>query len=183
LTTKKIVDVYASVLLEGSKAQDDVFDVAGELQAVLESARSSVKLNDALNDAGIPVETKIDLLKQLYPGLSSVVVVALKLMFERAEFKLLAKVRDVYADMAEKALGAQFVDVTTAVGMDAATRKQLSDKYSAQLGCDILIREHVDPKLIGGIVISTHGRVLDASVSAQLNRAQRVLASVSGGEA
>ncbi|MDR1016598.1 MAG: ATP synthase F1 subunit delta [Coriobacteriales bacterium] len=184
LITKRVVEVYAGVLLEAAQAdgRETVFALAGQLQQLIETVRGSVELEEALQDQGIAAEAKVDLARRLFPADADCLFALLKVMFERDDLKLLAQVRDAYTAGAEAALGAQFMDVTTAVPLDAATRQGLLDKYQQEFGCDVLLREHVDAKLIGGIIISTHGRVLDASVSAQLKRARRVLSQVRGGE-
>ena len=46
-----------------------------------------------------------------------------------------------------------------------------------------MLREHVNPSIIGGIVLSARGKRIDASVSAQLEKVRSALSSVkTGGE-
>ena len=54
----------------------------------------------------------------------------------------------------------------------------------ADLGHEVILREKVDPSIIGGIIISTHGHRIDASIASQLETARTVLsAAPTGGEA
>jgi F-type H+-transporting ATPase subunit delta len=61
------------------------------------------------------------------------------------------------------------------VELDDGLRDGIRKKYSAQFGKGVLLREHTDPSLVGGIVLSAHGRRIDASVASQLESARVVL--------
>ena len=73
--------------------------------------------------------------------------------------------------------------MTTVVELDDALRQTIKSKYAAQFGKDVMLREHVDPSILGGIVLSARGKKIDASVSAQLEQVRVALSSVkTGGE-
>lgn len=74
---------------------------------------------------------------------------------------------DRYVADLESALarhGRTVVDVTTARPIDETLRERIA----SLVGGAADIREHVDPELIGGIIIKTPESVLDASVRTQL---------------
>ncbi|MFZ1458462.1 MAG: F0F1 ATP synthase subunit delta [Candidatus Saccharimonadales bacterium] len=73
-------------------------------------------------------------------------------------------VADIEAALAR--YGQTVVDVTTARPLDAVLR----DHISAMISGQTTIREHIDPDLIGGIIIKTPDSVLDASVRTQLRQ-------------
>lgn len=74
------------------------------------------------------------------------------------------------------------VDVTTAVPMDAELRGKVRDKCAADFNAPIFLVEHVEPKIIGGIILEAHGKRRDASVRAQLVSIRKSLsASMTGG--
>ena len=62
-------------------------------------------------------------------------------------------------------------------------REQVKDKLVADLGKDVVLREKVDPAIIGGIVMSSGGLRIDASIASQLENARCVLSAAhTGGE-
>lgn len=69
------------------------------------------------------------------------------------------------------------VDVTTAVPMDAELRKKVHDKCAADFDAPIFLVEHVEPKILGGIIIEAKGNRRDASVRAQLVNIRKTLSS------
>ena len=66
---------------------------------------------------------------------------------------------------------------------DIARIVKAADKLSADLGHGVRLNESVDASILGGFIISTHGKRMDASVKTQLNHARQVLKTAStGGE-
>ena len=69
------------------------------------------------------------------------------------------------------------VDVISAVSLDEHLREVIKNKLSRDLGSDILLREHVDKSILGGIIMSAHGKRLDASMATQLEHARVALST------
>lgn len=67
------------------------------------------------------------------------------------------------------------VEVTSAVPLDAQLRSSIVKKVSAKLGRSVYLMEHVDPAIIGGLVLTVGDERHDASVRAQLESMREVL--------
>ena len=97
----------------------------------------------------------------------------------------LSLVTQIYGDlktMLESDEHVVTVDVTTAVPMDAELRSKVRDKCAKDFGTPVYLIEHVEPKIIGGIILEANGHRRDASVRAQLTGVRKSLAaSLSGG--
>lgn len=167
--------VYAQTLLDAAKASDRVLTIAGEFDDLRTTVRGSIELRKTLTDRTLPEDTKRAIVAELFVGFSPELLAVFNVMVEREDLAVLPRVNEVYRGLAEEALGATIIDVTTVVELDDALRDQIVSKYSAELGTGILLREHTDPSLIGGIVLSTHGKRIDASVLSQLESARHVL--------
>ncbi|NLG10897.1 MAG: ATP synthase F1 subunit delta [Coriobacteriaceae bacterium] len=175
--------VYAEVLLEAAKASDVVFELGGQLEQVLKTVRGSIDLRTTLSDHTIDPSIRYAIVQEVFADYDPALLSALRVMVERDDVALLSKVNEAYNNLAEEALGAVIIDVTTVVELDDALRDKIETKYAAAFNKDVLLREHVDPSIIGGIILSTHGRRIDASVISQLETARVVLSTVtSGGE-
>ena len=71
----------------------------------------------------------------------------------------------------------------TAVELDDHLREVITKKAEADLGTNVVLREHIDKSLLGGILMSANGKRIDASVLSQLESARNVLKlSTDGGE-
>lgn len=167
--------VYATVLLEAAKASDNVFAVAGEFDELLTAVRSSIELRTTLSDATIALDAKKAIVSEIFAGFAPELLATFEVMVDRGDLAVLARTHEKYLALAEEALGATIIDVTTIVPLDDTLRGHIKSKYSAELGTNILLREHIDSNLLGGIVLSTHGKRIDASVLAQLENAKHAL--------
>ncbi len=75
------------------------------------------------------------------------------------------------------------VDVTTAVPMNAELRRKVRDKCAADFDAPIFLVEHVEPSIIGGIILEARGHRRDASIKAQLVNIRKTLgSSFAGGD-
>lgn len=167
--------VYAEVLLGAAKASDNVFAVAGECDELLAAVRGSMELRTTLLDATVALDAKKAIVSEIFVDFAPELLAVFEVMIERNDLAALARTREQYLVLAEEALGATIVDVTTIVPLDDTLRGLIKSKYSAELGTNILLREHIDSNLLGGIVLSTHGKRIDASVLSQLESAKHTL--------
>ena len=167
--------VYAEVLLEAAKGSGDVLSVDAELGELLGAVRNSVNLRNALNDKALGLESKKAIIQDVFVGFKPELLSVFEVMVERSDLAALARTSETYTDLAEKELGATIIDVTTVIPLDDSLREMIVAKYSAEFGTDVLLREHIDSSIVGGIILSTHGKRIDASVSAQLENARHTL--------
>lgn len=167
--------IYAEVLLEAAQATDEVFVVAGQFDELVTTVKGSIELRNALTEETLPHEAKKEIIAGIFTGYAPALLTIFLVMVERDDLAVLTHAYDTYVSLAEEALAAIIIDVTTVVPLDDALREKIIQKYSMQLGTGVLLREHVDSQLVGGIILSTHGKRIDASVSSQLENARQVL--------
>lgn len=171
-------EVYAKVLLEAAESSNKVLAIAGEFDELYLTLRGSIELRSVFSDNTVPLETKKAIASEVFAGYSSELIALLGVMIERQELQALGRTHESYTALAEEALGAVIIDVTTVIELDDELRSKIKTKYSEQLGTGVLLREHIDPSLIGGIILSTHGKRIDASVQAQLENARHTLSKI-----
>ncbi len=181
--TRQEVSTYATCLLEAARAEDAVFEVGTQLQNALLIVRANMRLRDALKEPSIPSAKRIEVLEDVFGNCDAALVEVLHVMVERDDIQLLSRVCEEYGVLSEQDLNAVIVDVTSAVALDDHLREVLTTKLSEDFGSDILLREYVDPSILGGIIMSTHGERIDASMTSQLEHARGVLSTeLSGGD-
>lgn len=180
---KQKVTTYADCLLKAAQKADRVFEDIEAIKEVRKAVAASSQMREFLLDAKVPAANKSALVKDVLSGLAPEVVSVVAVMAERGDTKLLSRIAVAYEAAAEKALDMVVVDITTAVPLDDHLRDVISTKLSADLGHSVRLNETVDRSILGGIIMSTHGKRMDASVKTQLVRANQVLATAStGGE-
>ncbi|HET6497581.1 MAG TPA: ATP synthase F1 subunit delta [Coriobacteriia bacterium] len=185
MTTSEIARTYARVLYDLASVADAV-DAADEgVRAAADAVRSHVDLRMALTDPGIPSDKKRAVVREVFgeaatPEVVSVVTLAV----DRGHTRLLDDVARIFSDIAEKERGIVAAEVTTAIPLDDGLRSSIKEKLVAALGRPVSLHERVDASIVGGIIITVGGRVLDGSLSSQLEAIRAGLSTApQGGEA
>ncbi|MEG1826584.1 MAG: F0F1 ATP synthase subunit delta [Gordonibacter sp.] len=181
------VATYASVLLGGAYeagGQSAVLEVRDQLEDILRATRSSMDLSTMLEDtSSYTAEQRTQVVRGVFAECNPVLVDVLAVMAERGDGALITRVWESYNDQLERRLNVSVVDVTTVVALDDKLRDLIINKTAADLGTDVVLREHIDQSLLGGILMSANGKRIDASVLTQLESARNVLKlSTDGGE-
>lgn len=185
MTTSEIARTYARVLYDLATAADAVDAADAGIRTAAEAVRGHIDLRTALTDTGIPAEKKRDIVRQIFgetvtPEVVSIVTLAV----DRGHTDMLGDVARIFGEIAESERGIVVAEVTTAVPLDEALRASITDKLAAALARPVSLRERVDAGIVGGIIIKVGGRVLDGSLSAQLDAVRANLSTApQGGEA
>ena len=98
-------------------------------------------------------------------------------MKDESDLTLLDQVYDDLKTMLDNEDETVTVDVTTAMRMNSELRRKVRDKCAKDFGAPVFLVEHVEPKIIGGIIIEARGNRRDASVRAQLMNIRKTLSS------
>ena len=186
LIVKEEVAVYAAVLFDGAfeaGGQEAVLEVRDQMVRVAEAMRTNMELSVALSDPGYTPEQRGELARNVFAGCNPVLLDVLAVLAERGDAALLPRVLENYAEQLQSKLNLCVVDVTTAVPLDDALRRIITEKAEADLDTNVVLRESVDKSILGGIIMSTNGKRIDASVASQLDHARNVLKTTTyGGE-
>jgi len=178
---KQIVATYAEALFEAATAARNVDAVAGQLADVVRTVRAHVELRDALLGEAVPAATRSSIVREVFSAYDPALVALLGVMAERGNFDLLSSVTDAYVAIAEDRRGTVAIEVTTVVELTDELRTAIKTKYATDLGREVVLHEKVDQAIVGGIVISTGGRTLDASLASQLEAARVALSTAHTG--
>ena len=186
LVIKEEVATYASVLLDAAAeagGQDAVLEVRDQAEQIVGFMRSNMDLSNALEDTSYTAEQRERIARGVFAPYDPVLVDVLAVMAERGDIALFSRVLRSYEEQIEGKLNIAVVDVTTVVPLDDSLREVIKKKAEADLGSEVVLREHIDKSILGGIIMSANGKRIDASVLSQLESARNVLKlSTDGGE-
>lgn len=186
LVIKEEIATYASVMLDAAAqagGQDAVLEVRDQAEQIVGFMRSNMDLSSALEDTSYTPAQRAEIARGVFASYDPVLVDVLAVMAERGDIALLSKVLKSYEEQIESKLNIAVVDVTTVVPLDDSLREVITKKAEADLGTDVVLREHIDQSILGGIIMSANGKRIDASVLSQLESARNVLKlSTDGGE-
>ncbi len=184
LVEREQVATYASVLLDAACEEGDkdrALTIRNELNLVTQVIRSSLGACDALSDSMKTPQELNKKVHELFADCDPLLVEVLAVMAERQDIGKLARVCADYEEQLHNRLNVTVVDVTTAVVLTKVLRDKITKKLSADLGTDVVLNEHVDASILGGIIMSANGRRIDASITAQLDHARSMLTKITDG--
>lgn len=182
----EIIAAYANTALDAahnSGGRDVVVEVRNQLIQILDVMATNIKLRLTLDDEGYSPEQRADVARSVFEGFNPILVELLAVMASRGDVEKLRRVYNDYESMIVSKLDFNVVDVTTVVDLDDNLRTVIKSKIEADLGRDCVLVEHKDPSIMGGIIMSTMGNYIDASLRSQFDKARIVLKEkTDGGE-
>lgn len=179
------IAAYANAAIDGAYAaggREAVVQVRNQMTQILEYMATNIKLRLSFDDESYTEEQRESLVRNVFGDFDPILVELMVVMAKRLDMSLLRRVHGQYEEYIESKLNFNVVDVVTVVDLDDNLRTVITNKAESDLGRDCVLVEHVDPSIQGGIVMSTRGRYVDASVRSQLDRARSVLKEKDGGE-
>ena len=178
LVIKEQIATYTSVLFEAAKGAggaEAVLEVLGEAKQIVAALRENAALEETLKDSAYSSEQRASIARNVFAGCNPALVDVLAVMAERGEADYLARVAEGLEQKMADELNLVVVDVTTAVELDDHLRGIIKEKAERELGKDVVLSEHVDKAMLGGIIMSTSSERIDASLLTQVENARNAL--------
>lgn len=160
---------YASALFKLTKKDNLTDSVLGEFRSILEILSANPGFKDFLDAPQILDKNKKNLLKDLFKGkISEVLLSFLTLLVDRKRIAYLLDMFPEYERMAKEDKGIVMAEVTTAIPTDEALYHRLKEKLEGKTKKKIEMINKVDPEIIGGVVVILGDKIIDHSIRHQL---------------
>jgi F-type H+-transporting ATPase subunit delta len=152
-----------------------------ELDRLVKAFAVEKRLALLLQSPSLPTAKKKAVLADLVAllELSGEISNFLGLLQSKDRLRYLPQIEAEFRRQADEASGVQRVQVYTAIALQDSERKTLTGSLAARSGRQIVLEEHCDPALIGGLQVELNGQVLDGTVRTQL---QRIAKTITEGE-
>jgi F-type H+-transporting ATPase subunit delta len=163
---------YAKALEEAAAEADALEGVGTELERLATLWRQDPAIAAFFGNPGILLRDKAETLKGLSQrmALSPLVARFLDLLLSRHRMQALLGVARLYRDLMNKRLGRVQAAVRTAVPLAPDLQEGLRRRLAQVLGRTVLLEPHVDPAILGGIVVQVDSTVYDGSLRTQLKQ-------------
>lgn len=184
LVVKEEIATYAGVLFDAASDRgglEAVLEVRSQMEAVIGAMRADMGLASTLSDPDAADDVRYELAKGAFGACEPELGEVLAVMAQRRDLDLLPRVLETLNGLMAEKLGTVVVDVTTVVPLDDELRRIIKEKTEADLGANVVLREHIDKAILGGIIMSTGEKRIDASIISQLNHARNVLKETTDG--
>src|ERR1700722_2600100 len=119
---------------------------------------------------------KQDALGHLLEGADESFVNFLKLLIENPRMPVIFRARQQFDHLWEQENKVLPVEITSAIELDQATTENLGREIGQRAGRRGTLAAHVDPNILGGIVLRVGNSILDASIRNRLEQLRRQVA-------
>ena len=160
---------YAEALLELARKAGDLRG-GGELaEQVADAMETDRRLRIFLESPRVSGQQKKDVIQKAFGGaLPRDFVRFLQALVTHRRQMLLPVIAHEYNDLVDEVEGRVHASVTVAREADDADRQVIAKHLSRALGKDVVPHFHVNPAILGGVVVRVGDTVLDGSVRRRL---------------
>lgn len=160
---------YANALFGAAEKRGVTEPVLSDLLSLRELEIKGPSLQEFLESPSILDEHKEALAEKILRGRSEELTVQLVLlMLRKGRIQHLPLVLDPFRKLVEARLGQERAAVVSAVPLDASTLERMRLGLEKVTGKKIQVVTEVDPSILGGVVVTVGGKILDSSLRTRL---------------
>ena len=163
---------YAGALFDLAKDKGELAEIAGDLKTIEALAADSEDLTRLLENPAFAREDKVKALVAVAEkvGLTKTATGFIGTMAQNGRAGDLIGAAKHFDELYAKERGVKRAIARTASDMSADQRARLEQVLAKAVGGDVELETEVDPALVGGIQLRIGSTLIDASVSAKLDR-------------
>jgi F-type H+-transporting ATPase subunit delta len=169
-TSSHVAHVYSEALYRAAEQQGRVEEVRGELDSLVKEVfRRAPALELILASPAISRERKKEVIDQVFGGRASDLFLhTLQVLNGHDRLGLLRHVVATFDTLCDQKAGRMMVEVRSAVPLSDEQRGRLNDLLRQVAAREPVLRETIDPDLLGGLVVQAGDWVYDASMRTKL---------------
>ena len=166
--TTTVARPYAEAIAHLAKSANG-WQSWSDMLALAARAAADPQIADLITNPGVSAQTVADIIVAACgDGLNAEGANFVHLLAENKRFTMLPEIGRLFESLKADAEGVLEANIATAYSLSAEQMAGLVAKLEAKLGRKIEASQHVEPDLIGGVVIQVGDEVMDASVRGKL---------------
>lgn len=173
---RRVAVRYAGALLASAKQAGVLDGVADSFAAVVGVFEANRDLVTFLDSPQVAEQEKKDLLRNVFGGkVEDLLLTFFYLLIDKNRIENLKDIGEAFAGLYEKEQGVLRAKVITAVPLAEDLAAGIVARLAAMTGRRILLEKKVDPRVLGGACVTMDGKILDGTISANLDRLRKQL--------
>ena len=166
----QIARPYASALFDIANSSNSIPQVEAGLNAIASLANDSQDFSRFLRSPVINTDQKATAIQAILSKANADKTVTnfVSVVARNGRLFALPAIITAFRERAAQARGEITADVTSAVALSAAEVASLADTLKAKIGKSVTLNQHVDPSLIGGLVVKVGSQMIDSSLKTKL---------------
>ena len=160
---------YAETLLELAQKAGDLRGWGEMIERVADGMESDRRVRQFLESPRVSAQRKNEIMQKAFGAqLPRNFVRFLQALVTHRRQMLIPEIARQYGDLVDEVEGRVHASVTIARDPDEADRQLIVTQLSRTLGKDVVPHFHVNPSIIGGVIVRVGDTVLDGSVRRRL---------------
>ena len=172
----ELAQVYGRSLFEVAREQGKLDELREQLGQFADALEANRELAIFFFSPYFSTKEKQDALGRALDGADEAFVNFLKLLIENHRMPVIFRIRAHYEQLWEEENRTLPVEITSAIELDQATTDNLGRTIGERTGQKVNLAAHVDPDIIGGIIVRVGNSILDASIRTRLEQLRRQVA-------
>jgi len=173
---EEIAEVYARALFQVAKEREVLDTVHDQLGQFADALAESRDLAVFFFSPYFSTKEKKQALARAVTDAEPTFMNFLEALLERHRMPAIFRIRTRLDSLWEEENKLLPVEVTSAVELDEATVRSIGDRVGDQTGRKVELASHVDPDILGGVVLRVGNFILDASIRNSLEQLRKQVA-------
>lgn len=173
---EELAQVYARSLFEVAREQGKLDVLREQLGQLADALDANRELAVFFFSPYFSTKEKQEGLGRLLDGADPVLLNFLSLLIENHRMPVVFRIRTEYGRLWEEENKTLPVEITSAIALDEQTTASLGSTIGERTGRKVTLAAHVDPDILGGIIVRIGNSILDASIRNRLEQLRRHVA-------
>jgi F-type H+-transporting ATPase subunit delta len=173
---EELAQVYARSLFEVGRDQDKLDTLREQLAQFADALDGNQQLAVFFFSPYFSTVEKQEGLGRMLTDADESLLNFLGLLIENHRMPVIFRIRQEYERLWDQENLVLAVEITSAIELDQATTETLGRTIGERAGRKVTLAAHVDPEILGGIVVRIGNSILDASIRNRLEQLRRHVA-------
>lgn len=168
---------YGKALFELCEELSTTDRALGDMATIKQLLSDNPDYLKLLDTPAVSKEERVALADEAFGSLDPYVVNLVKILTEKHSVHLFPKIAEEFSALYDESRGIERAEAISAVKLSDEQEKRLTERLEAMTGKRVVLRNTVDPSILGGLKLRFSGRQLDGSVKARLESFEKSLKS------
>lgn len=169
MAAKDIARVYASSLVDLGTENKILPDLEEEIKFIAGMIADDRNFRHFLTSPGITKDAKKEFIEKIFKGkLSDDMVNFIKVLIDNDRQSAIVEIYETFTELIDDANNRQRVTIITSIDLDSTLKSKMAAKLKDVFKKEIIIKEEIDPSILGGIIIKVGDTVIDGSLAKDL---------------
>ncbi len=170
----KVASRYAKSLIDLALEQGNLEVVKQDMEQFVATLRANGELQAVLKNPIMKQDKKRNILDALFGGkIHPSIVAFFHIMVRKGRSGILYATAREFIREYNEVKGIVYATVVSATKLSAANLDGLRKVIASEINAEVVLRNTVDPTLIGGFVVNVGDKQIDASINGKLNKLKR----------